>query len=201
MYEESVDASRRAVPPTLAQRSLLLLVAAAVILLDQMSKWLVEHQLPLNGSWAPLPELDHLFRITHVSNTGAAFGLFPGGSALFGLIAVFVAIVILFYNFQLPAGNKLLRLALGLQLGGALGNLVDRLRIGHVTDFLDFGRWPVFNLADTAIVSGVVLLALLMLIEEREARRAPLPVEQPSEHPARSGLSPLQRTSNHEPSA
>lgn len=201
MHEESVDHSRRSAPPTLAQRSLLLLVAAAVILADQISKWLVEHQLPLSSSWAPLPELDHLFRITHVSNTGAAFGLFPGGSLLFGLIAAFVALVILYYNFQLPAGNRLLRLALGLQLGGALGNLVDRFRIGHVTDFLDFGRWPVFNLADTSIVAGVVLLALLLLVEEREARRAKLPDEQASEQHARSGLSSLQQTSNHEPSA
>jgi signal peptidase II len=201
VHEESVGSSRQRRPPTRAQRSLLLLVSAVVILVDQASKWVVEQQLPLHSSWAPLPGLDHLFRITHLSNTGAAFGLFPGGSLLFSLIAALVAIVILYYNFQLPAGNHLLRFALGLQLGGALGNLVDRLRIGHVTDFLDFGRWPVFNLADAAIVGGVVLLALLMLVEERAAARAKSSAEPSSERPAASGLSTLEQTSNHEPSA
>lgn len=156
--------------PSTAQRSLLLLVAAAVIVVDHISKLYVESWLPLNRSWAPFPELAHLFRITHVTNTGAAFGLFPGGSLFFTVIATVVAIFILYYNYQLPAGQRPLRIALGLQLGGALGNLIDRLRLGHVTDFLDFGPWPVFNLADTSIVAGVVILAILMLQEQRELR-------------------------------
>lgn len=197
--EEYVTSKQR--QSTLGQRLILLLVAATVILADQMSKWLVEHQLPLNASWAPFPDYAHLFRITHVSNTGAAFGLFPSGSSLFTVIAAIVAVVILFYNFQLPAGYRILRVALGFQLGGALGNLVDRLRIGHVTDFLDFGPWPVFNLADTAIVAGVVLLGLLMLIEEREALLARKQEEQPAEDSSSSSLTPLQHTSNHEPTA
>ncbi|MDX1687973.1 MAG: signal peptidase II [Candidatus Promineifilaceae bacterium] len=156
--------------PSTAQRSLLLLVAAAVIVVDHISKLYVESWLPLNRSWAPFPELAHLFRITHVTNTGAAFGLFPGGSLFFTVIATVVAIFILYYNYQLPTGQHPLRIALGLQLGGALGNLIDRLRLGHVTDFLDFGPWPVFNLADTSIVAGVVILAILMLQEQRELR-------------------------------
>lgn len=186
---------------TLGQRLILLLVAAAVILGDQMSKWLIEHRLPLNASLAPFPDYAHLFRFTHVSNTGAAFGFFPSGSSLFTVIAAIVAVVILFYNFQLPAGHRILRVALGLQLGGALGNLIDRLRIGHVTDFLDFGPWPVFNLADTAIVAGVVLLGLLMLIEEREALLARKQEGQPAADSSSSSLTPLQHTSNHEPTA
>lgn len=154
---------------TTRQRSLLFLVAAAVIVFDQATKLLIERFLPLNVSWAPVPELSRFFKITHVSNTGAAFGLFPSGSLLFTIVAVFVAAVIVYYNFQLPAGHRLLRLALGLQLGGALGNLVDRLRLGHVTDFLDFGPWPVFNVADTSIVAGVIVLGFLMLQEQKEA--------------------------------
>lgn len=202
MQEEEFTSSRRQpAPSTLAQRLILVLVAATVILGDQISKWLIEHQLPLNTSWAPLPEYAHLFRITHVSNTGAAFGLFPSGSLLFTVIAALVAVVILFYNFQLTDGYRLLRVALGLQLGGALGNLIDRLRIGHVTDFLDFGPWPVFNLADTAIVAGVLLLALLMLQEERAALRAKRYEGEPGEDGSPSGLGRLQRKSNHEPSA
>ena len=157
-------------PPSTSQRSLLLLVAAAVIVVDHISKLYVESWLPLNRSWAPFPELSHLFRITHVTNTGAAFGLFPGGSLFFTVVATVVAIFILVYNYQLPTGQHPLRIALGLQLGGALGNLIDRLRLGHVTDFLDFGPWPVFNLADTSIVAGVIILAILMVQEQRELR-------------------------------
>ena len=155
-------------PASTKQRAILLLVAGLVVVVDHFSKLFVESQLALNQSWAPFPELAHLFRITHVSNTGAAFGFFPGGGLLFTIVAMMVAAIIVFYNFGLPSGHILLRLALGMQLGGALGNLVDRLRLGHVTDFLDFGPWPVFNLADTSIVAGVVILGFLMLTERRE---------------------------------
>jgi len=146
-------------PASTIQRSILLFVAGLVILLDHFSKLFIETQLPLNHTWAPFPEFSNLFRITHVSNTGAAFGLLPGGGILFTLIALLVAAIIVTYNFGL---------ALGMQLGGALGNLIDRLRLGHVTDFLDFGPWPVFNLADTSIVAGVVILLFLMLTEQHE---------------------------------
>lgn len=158
-------------PARTRERVILLLVAALIILVDHLTKRLVETQLPLNATWAPIPDIAHLFRITHVSNTGAAFGLFPGGSPLFTIIAVVVALIILAYNFSLPAGHRLLRVALGFQLGGALGNLIDRLRLGHVTDFLDFGPWPVFNLADTSIVVGVIILGLLMFMEQPQPER------------------------------
>lgn len=155
-------------PATKKQRALPLLIAVLIIVIDQFSKLSVEAQLPLNHTWAPFPEFAHLFRFTHVSNTGAAFGLFPGGSPFFTVVAIAVAAIIVIYNFGLPAGHFLLRLALGLQLGGALGNLIDRFRLGHVTDFLDFGPWPVFNLADTSIVAGVVILGVLMVLEQRQ---------------------------------
>lgn len=154
-------------PATTRQRSLLLLVAAVVLVLDQLSKYLIEAALPIYHSWAPIPSIASFFQITHVTNTGAAFGLFPAGSLLFTLAAVIVSVVIIFYNYRLPAGNMALRLALGLQLGGAIGNLIDRMRLGHVTDFLDFGPWPVFNLADTAVVAGVLVLGWLMLNEQK----------------------------------
>ena len=160
-------------PVSTRQRAIVLLVAALVIVADHFSKLFVEVHLPLNHTWAPFPELAHLFQFTHVSNTGAAFGLFPGGSLFFTLMAIVVALIIVVYNFGLPGGHILLRVALGLQVGGALGNLVDRLRLGHVTDFLDFGPWPIFNLADTSIVAGVIILAFLMLMEERQ----PAPME------------------------
>jgi signal peptidase II len=155
-------------PSTITDQTLLLLVTAAVIVLDHVTKLFVESWLPLHSSWQPWPEYGHLFQFTHVSNTGAAFGLFPTGSNIFMVVAVIVGIIIIIYNYRLPSGNFLFRVALGLQLGGALGNLVDRIRLGHVTDFLDFGPWPVFNLADTSIVAGVVILLFLMLLENQD---------------------------------
>jgi signal peptidase II len=93
------------------------------------------------------------------------------------LVALLVAGIIILYNYRLPTGHILFRVALGLQLGGALGNLIDRIRLGHVTDFLDFGPFPVFNVADASIVAGVLVLVFLMLTERQE---------QPEEAPARS---------------
>jgi signal peptidase II len=167
---------------SLWQRLLPLAIASIVLILDQYTKYLVETRVPLYQSWAPIPALAPFFRITHTSNTGAAFGLFQGGGWIFGVLAAVVAVAIIYYSLTLPGGYIMLRLALGLQLGGALGNLLDRIQLGHVTDFLDFGPWPVFNLADFSVVSGVVLLAWLMLRDERQARRRE-PHESDSEYP------------------
>lgn len=169
LCETSMTQSRNAAKQTvpLVQQLFVFLVAAVVIALDQFSKAIVEARMPLNTTYAPIPSLEAFFRITHVSNTGAAFGLFAQGSMVFTIVAIVVSLVIVFYSFSLPPGLLPLRLALGLQMGGALGNLIDRFRLGHVTDFLDFGPWPVFNVADTSIVAGVAILAVLMLLEQR----------------------------------
>ena len=169
---------------TMKDRGIVLAVAAAVIILDQLSKYIVIQSLPLYQSWAPIPALAAFFQITHATNTGTAFGLFPNASWLFGLMAVVVSGAIIYFNERIASGNIWLRVALGLELGGALGNLIDRVRLGYVTDWLDFGPWPVFNLADLAIVSGAVLLAWIVFREERETKKAaevevePLPEEQ-----------------------
>jgi len=153
------------------ERWVLLVVAAIVILLDQGSKSVVESTLALYTYYAPIPALENIFRISHVTNTGVAFGLFPDGNLLFTVVALIVSIVIIVYNFRLAPGHRLLRLALGLQLGGALGNLIDRLQQGYVTDFMDFGPWPVWNIADLAVVSGTILLVWIMYQEERQEKR------------------------------
>lgn len=157
---------------TTGQHLFLFVVTAVVILLDQFSKYIVEISLPLYQSYAPIPTIEALFRFTHATNTGAAFGIFPAGGPFFTIVAVVVGVVILYYNYTLPAGQISLRLALGLQLGGAFGNVIDRFRLGHVTDFLDFGPWPVFNLADTSIVTGVIILAWLMFKEQQHETEA-----------------------------
>jgi signal peptidase II len=174
--ERQTHPSREAVEkPTVGatpgQWLLLLGIAALVILADQLSKAYVVAHLALYASWMPLDFLEPIFRFTHVRNTGAAFGLFPEGGSFFLIIAVFVASFIVYYYRQLPAGAWLVRLALGLQLGGALGNVIDRVHRGYVVDFMHLEHWPIFNVADSCIVLGVVLLALAMLIEEYQAGR------------------------------
>jgi signal peptidase II len=151
---------------TLWRWLLLFGVAALTILADQVSKAYVVAHLNLQESWMPFGFIEPLFRFTHVHNTGAAFGLFPQGGSIFLLIAVIVSAIIVYYYRQIPGHAWLIRLALGLQLGGALGNVVDRVRLGYVVDFFNVEYWPVFNVADSCIVIGVALLALAMLREE-----------------------------------
>lgn len=146
-------------------------VALLVVALDQWTKHLVTSTLQPYEAWAPIPALAKVFTIHYVTNTGAAFGLFQNGSLVIAIIGIVVSLVIVFYTRHLPSGQWLIRLSLGLQLGGALGNLIDRLRVGHVIDFLDFQIWPVFNVADMAIVSGAILLGLLLVFEDIVERR------------------------------
>jgi signal peptidase II len=146
-------------------------VAALVVGLDQLTKHLVVSRLALYEAWAPIADLSHVFTIHYVTNTGAAFGLFQNGNLFFVIVAIIVSAVILLYYRFVPGGQWFVRLSLGLQLGGALGNLVDRLRMGSVIDFLDFQIWPVFNVADMSIVGGVMLLAFLLLREDYLERK------------------------------
>ena len=139
-----------------------LLVAAAVIALDQASKYLVRANLSPGESF---PE-EGLLRITNVSNTGAAFGIFQGQTFLLvAATAVGLATIALYYLYP-PMEHAAVRLALGLQLGGAIGNLADRLRQGKVTDFIDFRFWPAFNVADSSIVIGVTVIVIFFLWRE-----------------------------------
>ncbi len=146
---------------------LLFLVAAAVLALDQATKYLVLQRLPLGASWAPIPALERWFTITHTRNAGASFGLFPQLAPIFLAISVAAVVGIILYARFLRPGDWWMALALGLMLGGAAGNLTDRLRIGHVVDFLDFKVWPVFNCADSALVVGVALLLWFLLREQQ----------------------------------
>lgn len=154
------------------EATILLSVAGLVIVIDQWSKNVVETTIPLNSIVVPYPAIEPLFRFTHVANTGAAFGMLQNWGSVFMILAVLVALGILYYNFFVLEGNqRLLRTALGLQLGGALGNFIDRVRIGHVTDFLDFGPWYIFNIADAAIVGGAIVLGYIVLQEMREEQQ------------------------------
>jgi signal peptidase II len=142
---------------------LLIQLAVLVFLADQFSKYLVREFLVLYESFPA----QGFLRVTHTFNTGSIFGLFQGQNTPLILVSfIGVAVLILLYRSQrFPTG--LLRLSLGLQLGGAFGNLVDRVRLGAVTDWVDIGPWPVFNVADASIVTGLIILAWLFVMSER----------------------------------
>ena len=151
-------------------QALVYLLAAAVVLVDQYSKHLVRTSLPVNTSWSPLSWLAPYARILYIQNTGAAFGLFKEAGIFFTAVAIIVTAVIVVYTQRLPDRHWWMRIALGLQLGGALGNLVDRLVFHTVTDFISVGNFAIFNVADASISLGVALLALIMWAEARHDR-------------------------------
>ncbi|MFL2644373.1 MAG: signal peptidase II [Dehalococcoidia bacterium] len=141
-------------------------VIATVLVLDQFTKLLVRQSLVRGESF---PEVG-FFRFTHVYNTGSLFGIFQGYNTPL-IIASIVAILLLIWIYRTYAHKGLLiSLALGLQLGGAAGNLIDRLMQGHVTDFLDVWIWPVFNIADSSIVIGLGILFFIM-VTDKELRQ------------------------------
>ena len=152
----------------------LLVFGVVIALLDQWTKWLVRENIPFGGQWLPegLVWLSPYARIVHWNNRGAAFGLFQEGSAVFTVLALIVIGAILYYYPQVEASDWTLRLAMGMQLGGAVGNLVDRLTMGgHVTDFISVGKFPVFNIADASISIGVVVLLLGVWLKERSQKK------------------------------
>ena len=149
---------------------LVYLLAAIVVLVDQYSKHVVRTTLPLNTGWNPVTWLAPYARILYIQNTGAAFGLFKEAGLFFTIVAVIVSVVIVTYTQRLPAGHWWMRIALGMQLGGAIGNLVDRLIFHTVTDFISLGNFAIFNVADASISLGVALLALIMWLEARHDR-------------------------------
>src|SRR5689334_18782114 len=135
----------------------LFLTVGAVISLDQWTKWLVRNHIPLNGSWLPdwLLWLAPYARLVFIYNKGAAFGMFQDGSVLFTIVAFLVAGGIVYFYSQIDQQDWPLRLAAGLYLGGVLGNLIDRLTQGQVTDFISVGSFYIFNVADASINVGV----------------------------------------------
>jgi signal peptidase II len=150
----------------------LLSIAGIIVLLDQISKYLVRTLIPLQSSWTPWPWMLEYARIVHWQNTGAAFGMFAGWGIVFTVLAIIVSIAILYYYPLIPKEDTLIRFAMCLQLGGALGNLVDRLTRGYVTDFISLGNFAVFNVADASITVGTILLILGMWLKERKVAAA-----------------------------
>jgi signal peptidase II len=139
-------------------------LSLGVWLLDQLSKLLVEHGL---AEGQPVRVLGPVLSFTHQHNTGAAFGLFRSGSGALTIVAVVVIAVLLIWGRQVALSSPRLAAGIGVQLGGAVGNLFDRLRHGYVTDFIDLHFWPVFNVADIGITVGAVLIVWALLRDPR----------------------------------
>lgn len=140
-------------------------VAVAAFALDQVSKLIIRAQLDPGDTW---PEGWELIRITHVRNTGAAFGILQDATAMLTIASIVLSVAVVIAIYRLAGSRPWYTLCLGLVLGGALGNLIERLRLGHVTDFIDPMRYPSFNIADSSIVIGVVAMLVLSAFDGDE---------------------------------
>ena len=166
-----------------------LITGLVVVVLDQLSKlWIVSNM----ADQPPQVLIEGFLRLRYTRNTGAAFGVFQGGSAILSLAAVAIVGAIIFSASRMGSANRWSVLSLGLIVGGAIGNLVDRLRLGHVTDFIEmYGpnirlgdsiyTFPVFNVADSAITVGVILLIATMLFGDIASRKAASATIEPPE--------------------
>jgi signal peptidase II len=152
----------------------LIIPAAIIIIMDQWTKWLVSTNLDYGEMWAPWHWLLPYVRIIHYSNTGSAFGLFQGFGNVFMVLAILVSVFILYYFPRVERKEWVIRLALTLQLAGAVGNLIDRLRQGFVTDFISVGNFAVFNIADSCISVGTVILLIGMYFYDKREQQAAL---------------------------
>ncbi len=150
--------------PPLSWHLLALQLAAITLTLDQFTKYLVRELLVYRASF---PYAGFL-RFTHTHNTGSAFGIFQGQNLPLIFVSLLGIAVLLAIYFSQPRPGNLLRFSLGLMMGGAVGNLMDRLHQGWVTDFIDIGPWPVFNIADASIVTGLVMLGWIFLRPSHE---------------------------------
>ena len=150
-------------------------VAVLVFLLDQLTKRWVEQTIPL---YQARPVVGDYVRIVHTENTGAAMGLLPERTTLLSVLSVVAVFAILYYDRQIASSSPLVAATLGMQLGGAFGNLVDRVGQGYVVDWIDVGipggwRFWAFNVADSSIVVGIVVVSLLLWLEEQKAQTRP----------------------------
>ena len=176
---QPISSAERSLAAGTAQWFALLVVAGAAILADQVTKQVVGRTLALGESF----DIVGPFSIHHVQNSGIAFGLFATRTV--PVIAVTAIAVGLMFWFFARSGRRhpVLPVALGLVVGGSIANLIDRVRLGHVTDFLDLVAWPAFNLADTFIVVGVAILFGALVLADRSHRM----------HGARDGDASFQR--------
>ncbi|MBI2767934.1 MAG: signal peptidase II [Chloroflexi bacterium] len=138
-----------------------LLIAGFIIVLDQFTKWFIRQELARGDTWADAG----VFKVVHITNSGAAFGILQNAGPLLAVTSLIGMVAIFIYLFNPGFAHPFMRVGLALMLGGAVGNLIDRVRSGEVVDFLKVTYWPAFNVADSAITIGVLLLLWTMLRE------------------------------------
>ena len=162
-----ISMAERPFGATVPQWLSLVAVALAGLGADQLTKWIVTSRLDLNDQVHVIGP----FSIHHVTNSGIAFGLFASATPIVILLTGLAVAWMLYFFARSGSRHPVLPVALGLVSGGSVSNLLDRVRLGHVTDFLDFRYWPAFNLADTFIVIGVAALLLALVASDRNAGR------------------------------
>jgi signal peptidase II len=149
-----------------------LVVALAIVIFDQITKWMIIQNLSLHDVYQVIPRC---FNLVHIHNPGSAFGLFAGHHSLFRNVFLLTASVvalslILYLHHNTPAEFPMLSIGFAMIFGGAIGNMIDRIRLGYVIDFIDiylgFFHWPAFNIADSAITIGMLIFAFFMLFRK-----------------------------------
>ncbi len=158
----------------LKHNALLIAIVTVIVALDQWTKILVSHKLALGESISPIKALDGFFKIVHWHNTGAAFGLFQNANLVLLITSIVIVIAVLFYYQGVKKNAWLAKVSLSLIVAGALGNIVDRIKFNYVIDFLSFGKFPVFNVADSAVTVGVFLMVIYFFISEKKAKEETL---------------------------
>lgn len=145
----------------------ILILAMAVVVIDQWSKYYVQTHMSLGMS---IPLIPSVFHLTYILNPGAAFGILENQRTFFVIVGLLMIGAVVYLYPRIPANMRLLRIGTGLMMGGAVGNVIDRIQTGHVVDFFDFRIWPIFNIADIAIVVGVscIIYTLLFIAEKKD---------------------------------
>lgn len=161
----------------------LLNIAGLILVLDQITKVLIQYSIPFESSYFPpdrVTIIENFFYLVHIGNKGAAWGMFSEYSGILTLLSFVVLLFIYYFRKHLELQRGTVQIAFGLLIGGILGNLIDRIRVGHVIDFIDihlpftlpyilpYGRWPAFNIADSAIVIGMLFYLLLSLSDTQK---------------------------------
>tara|TARA_Y100000817_G_C16817672_1_gene527348 strand:+ start:747 stop:1232 length:486 start_codon:yes stop_codon:yes gene_type:complete len=144
------------------------LIVSIFFLLDQISKEIIIRTLKVGES---IPE-EGFFRFTHVRNFGSAFSIIQDANLFLMIVGILAIILITYFLIFVAKDSVTLQISISLQLSGAFGNIIDRIRLGSVTDFIDVGSWPVFNIADSCISAGMAMLAFYLYINWKEERKA-----------------------------
>ena len=177
----TIDAMKR--PPLLDR--LFFATAAGLFLLDQLTKSWIAATLGPGGSRQSIELLGDYVRLVYTTNTGAAFGIGQNRSFVFTIVALIAIPAITLFNRSVTPRSRLTRLCLGALLGGTLGNLVNRLTLGYVIDFVDVGvgdlRWPSFNVADSSFVVGILVLSIYLFLTDPSRRREREPADRPDQ--------------------